>query len=362
MAERIYNFSAGPGVLPEEVLRQIQQDVWNIAGSGIGVLEHSHRGKVIDKVFEECEADFRRVGSIPEEYKILFLTGGASQQAYQVPMNFLGQGQTADYLLTGYWAEKAYKTAKSLGSVHAACSSKDSTYSFIPGADQTTYSSNPVYAHFTSNNTIFGTEFQTEPTPPPGVPLICDMSSDIFSRPLDVRKYAFIYAGAQKNLGPAGVTIVIAHADQIERGSKNLPDLLQYRTFVPELSRPNTPPVFAVYAVGLVLKWILKNGGLEGMAKRNKDKARPIYDVLDTSRFYKGHARSDSRSLMNITFTSPSPELDEKFCAEAKKAGFEGLKGHRSVGGMRASVYNAFPPQGAVELAKFMRDFEKRNG
>lgn len=362
MSERIYNFSAGPGTLPEEVLRQAQQDLWNIAGSGIGILEHSHRGKVVDRVFEECDADFRKVGNIPEDYKILFLTGGASQQAWQVPMNFLPQGQTADYLLTGFWAEKAFKTAQKLGTVHAASSSKDTNYSYIPSREQTKYSASPAYVHYTTNNTIFGTEFHDLPTPPSGVPLICDMSSDIFSRPLDVTKYGLIYAGAQKNLGPAGVTIVIAHADLIERGSKTLPELLQYRTFVPELSRPNTPPVFAIYIVGLVLKWISKNGGLEGMAKRNKEKARPIYDVLDTSTFYKGHARPDSRSLMNITFTTPKPELDEKFCSEAKKAGFDGLKGHRSVGGMRASVYNAFPPQGSVELAKFMREFEKHNG
>lgn len=369
-SDRIFNFSAGPGVLPEEVLRQVQQDVWNIAGSGIGILEHSHRGKVVDRVFEECEADCRKVAGVPETHKILFMTGGASAQNHLVPMNFLPRGKTADYIVTGAWAQKSYDVASKLasfpgggfGGAHLAGTSKDKNHSYIPGKDQLKFSASPAYVHYCSNNTIFGTQWHRTPEAPGGAPLICDMSSDMYSRPLDVARHAVIYAGAQKNVGPAGVTLVIIREDLMEQGNADLPELMQYRTYAPELSRPNTPPVFAVYVMGQVFKWILRQGGLAAVARQNEAKAKLIYDVLGASKFYEAHARADSRSLMNITFRLPSDELTEKFVKEAKAAGMDGLKGHRSVGGVRASVYNAFPKAGCEALAQFMKEFERKNG
>jgi phosphoserine aminotransferase len=365
-SDRVFNFSAGPGVLPDEVLRQVQQDVWNLSGSGVGVLEHSHRGKVIDRVFEECEADCRKVGNIPPSHRILFLTGGSSAQNHMIPMNFLPRDRTADYIVTGYWAQKTFDQASKSGGLwgaaHLAGTSKDKNHSYIPGREQLRFSDNPAYVYYCSNNTIFGTEWHRVPEAPAGVPLIADMCSDIFSRPVDFSRYGLVHASAQKNLGPAGVTLVVAREDLVERGSREIPDLLQYRTFVPELSRPNTPPVFGVHVMGLVFKWILRQGGLEAMAKRNAAKAKIVYDVLDQSKFYKGHARPDSRSLMNVVFRCPTEELDERFCAEAKKAGLDALKGHRSAGGMRASLYNAMPEAGCTALAQFMREFERKNG
>jgi phosphoserine aminotransferase len=367
--ERIFNFSAGPGCLPDDVLRQVQQDVWNIGGSGIGILEHSHRGRVVDKIFEECEATIRRVGNVPKNYQILFLTGGASAQNHMIPLNFLGAGKEADYLITGYWAQKTYDQAAKMaswpggqfGKANIAATSKDQNHSYIPGDDQIKYSKSPAYIHYCSNNTIFGTEWFREPKAPAGVPLICDASSHFYSRPIDFSKYTMVYAGSQKNMGPAGVTLCIIRDDLIEQGSKNIPDLLQYRTFVPELSRPNTPPVFAIYVMGLIAKWIEKSGGLAAMQKYNQEKAGLIYSAMDAG-FYKGHARKDSRSLMNITFRCTTPELDDLFVAEAKKQGMDGLKGHRATGGMRASTYNAFPRAGCAALAEFMRDFAKKHG
>lgn len=361
MSERIYNFSAGPGVLPEPVLRQIQKDVWNIAGSGIGVLEHSHRGKVIDKVWAEAEADCREVGRIPDTHKVLWLTGGASQQFWQIPMNYLGKGETADYINTGVWATKAVEDAKRLGSVHLAGSSEDRNFCYIPKPEAIRFSAAPRYVHYTSNNTIYGTEWRGEPQVPAGAPLIGDNSSNIFSKPIDFSKYALMYAGAQKNLGAAGVTLVVARKDFLETGRKDLPPLLQYRTFANEDNRPNTPPVFAVYVVGQVLKWIKSEGGLAAMAEKNQAKARVVYDYLDSSKLFRPFADKDSRSLMNITFRTPSEDMDTKFIKEAAAAGLDGLKAHRSTGGMRASVYNAFPIEGCRALAQFMEKFEKSN-
>lgn len=360
MSERVFNFSAGPAVLPEPVLRQAQQDIWNIAGSGVGVLEHSHRGKVIDKVFAEAEADCRALANIPDNYKVMFLTGGASTQFYMIPMNFLG-GKTADYVNTGVWSTKAIKEAKRFGEAHVAGSSEDRNFCYVPKASSLRWSSSPRYVHFTSNNTIFGTQWKTDPTPPAGAPLICDTSSDMFSRPIDVTKYALIYAGAQKNLGPAGVTLVIVREDFMEQGADDLPGMLQYRTHAKEDSRHNTPPVFAIYVVGQVFKWIKAEGGLKAMAEHNAAKAKPLYDFLDASTFFKPTADADSRSLMNVCFRAPSEELEAKFNKEAAAAGFDGLKGHRLVGGMRASVYNAFPPEGVRALVAFMEKFEKAN-
>ncbi len=360
--ERLFNFSAGPGCLPDEVLKQIQQDVWNIGGSGIGIMEHSHRGKVVDKIWEETEALMRELGSIPANYKVLWLTGGATSQNFMIPMNLLPKGSTADYIVTGYWAQKSYEECVKLGTAHLAATSEDRNHCYIPSQAQTKYSAAPAYVHYCTNNTIFGTEWRRIPEVPAGVPLVCDMSSDMYAGPVDISKFGLIYAGAQKNLGPAGATLVIVRDDLLERCPKEVPTMLQYRTHAKDGSRHNTPPVFAVYAVGLVLKWIKKNGGVAAMATRNQAKAKPIYDVLDSSKFFKGHAEKDSRSLMNLTFKLPTPELDDKFIKEAGTLGMDGLKGHRATGGIRASMYNAFPPEGGVALANFMKEFERKNG
>jgi phosphoserine aminotransferase len=375
MAERLFNFSAGPGCLPDEVLRQVQQDVWNVAGSGVGILEHSHRGKVVDKIFEECEADCRKIANIPAEYKILFLTGGASAQNHMIPMNFMRAGRTGDYIVTGAWSVKTWEQADKMqkwsdgkgggvyGQAHLACTTKDSNYSYAPGDAQVKYSAKPAYIHYCSNETIQGVEFKHELKTPAGVPLICDASSHIYSKPIDISRYAMVYAGAQKNLGPAGTTLCIIHNDFMESGGKDVPELLQYRAYAPELSRPNTPPVFAVYVMGLVFKWIIKNGGLVAMQKHNEEKARLIYDAIDNSGgYYKGHAGADSRSLMNLTWRLGSEALEDKFIKEAKAAGMDSLKGHRSVGGIRASIYNAFPKAGCEAMAQFMKEFAKKNG
>jgi len=359
---RILNFSAGPGVLPEEVLRQAQADLWNIGGSGIGILEHSHRGKVFDKVIAEAEADCRAIGSIPGNYKVMFLTGGATTQNWMVPANLLAADQTADYVVTGYWAEKSAEQAKLYGKVHEAFDGRPLKHAHIPAPAETSYSERPAYVHFTSNNTIYGTQFGSEPTPPPGSPLVCDMSSDIYSKAIDVSRYGMIYAGAQKNTGAAGTTLVIIREDLLERKPRELPVMAQYRVHAADGSRHNTPPAFAIYISGLTFKWILRHGGLAAMERHNVEKAGLIYGVLDASGFYKGHADRSSRSLMNITFRTPSVELDDRFLAEAGKAGMDGLKGHRATGGMRASVYNAFPRAGCEALAQFMREFERKNG
>ena len=365
--KRIFNLSAGPGCLPEEVLRQIQQDVWDIAGSGIGILEHSHRGKVVDKVWDEAERDCREVGGVPANYKLLFLTGGATSQNHMVPMNLFPKGgpwKTADYIITGHWAQKSYEEGKKLcgDGARIAATSEDRNHCYIPAQGDLKFSENAAYVHYCSNNTIFGTEWFTEPVAPAGVPLVCDASSDIYSKPIDVSKYGMIYAGAQKNLGPAGCTVVLIREDLLERAPKELPTMLQYRVHAKDGSRHNTPPVFSVYATGLVFKWIKSQGGLEVMAQRNAEKAKIIYDVLDGSKFYKGHADKEARSLMNITFRTPNEETDAKFLKEATAAGLDGLKGHRSTGGMRASTYNAFPRAGCEALAQFMREFERKNG
>ncbi|OYW24332.1 MAG: phosphoserine transaminase, partial [Planctomycetales bacterium 12-60-4] len=293
MTQRIWNFSAGPAVMPECVLEEARENLLSLGTTGIGIMEHSHRGKAFLKVYEETEALCREVGSIPANYKVLFLQGGASLQFAMVPMNFLSPAATADYLVTGAWAEKARDEAQRFGNVHAACTSQDENYSYIPAACQ--FSANPAYVHYTSNNTIFGTQYATEPTPPTEAPLICDASSDIFSRPLDITKYGLIYAGAQKNLGPSGVTLVIIREDLIERGSKELPAMLQYRTHAKNDSMYNTPPTFAIYVVGLVLKWIQAQGGLPAIAARNERKAGKLYAYLEQSRLFKPTAAPDSR-------------------------------------------------------------------
>ena len=360
MTQRIWNFSAGPAVLPETVLEEARENLLSLGKTGIGILEHSHRGKAFLAVYEETEALVREVGGVPAGYKVLFLHGGASTQFFQIPMNFLSPDQTADYLVTGAWSEKAEEEARRFGKTHIACSSQDKNFSYIPAS--CSYSAKPVYAHYTSNNTIFGTQWPGLPPVPAGVDLICDASSDIYSRPIDVSKHALIYAGAQKNLGPSGVTLLLIRDELIERGAKNLPTMLQYRTHAKNDSMYNTPPTFAIYLVGLVLKWIKKDGGLAAVGERNLRKAGKLYSYLDQSKLFKPTAAVGSRSQMNVTFVTGDAELDNKFCSAATKAGFDGLKGHRSVGGMRASIYNAFPEAGVDALIELLKNFEAENG
>ncbi len=361
MSDRIFNLGAGPGVLPEPVLKQAQQDLWNVAGSGMGVMELSHRGKVFDRIINEAEQGCRELAAIPDNYRVLFLQGGASLQFSMVPMNLLPKGGTADYLVTGVWSQKAVKEAKLYGTAHEAVSSGDRNFSYIPAAESIRYSAAPAYVHLTTNNTIYGTQWRTEPMPPAGVPLVADTSSDMFSRPIDVTKYGLIYAGAQKNLGPSGVVLVIIRDDLVDAGAKDLPTMLQYRTHAKDRSLYNTPPTFGIYMMGLVFKWIRSEGGLAGMAERNAEKARVLYEYLDRSDFFRGSAELESRSLMNVCFRAPTEELEAKFIGEAARRGFEGLKGHRSTGGMRASIYNAFPKSGCDALVKFMKEFEQAN-
>lgn len=355
MPQRIYNFSAGPAVLPVEVLEEAREALLSLGDTGIGILEHSHRGKAFVAVYEETEALCRELGGIPANYKVLFLQGGASSQFFMIPMNLLTPDTTADYLVTGAWSQSAVKEAQKFGKVNIAATSEDKNFSYIPAT--ATFTPGAAYAHFTSNNTIFGTQF-TAPPEYSGDCLIVDASSDIYSRPIDVSKYGLIYAGAQKNLGPAGVTLVIVRDDIVERGPSTLPTMLQYRTHAKNQSMYNTPPTFGIYLMGLVFKWIKKQGGLSAMETINREKALKLYRYLDSSRVFKSTAATDSRSMMNVTFVTGKPELDEKFIKVAQKSGLDGLKGHRSVGGMRASIYNAFPSEGVDALIEVMRAFE----
>jgi len=365
MTDRTFNFSAGPAVLPEEVLREAQEALWDLEGSGIGILEHSHRGGPFDRVIAEAEADCRSLAGIPEDYAVLFLQGGASTQFAMLPANFLPDSGTADYWLTGSWSKKALKEAQHYAGragVHVAASSEATGFDRIPRQDEAQASEAPVYVHFTSNNTIVGTQFQSEPEVPASAWLACDASSDLFSRPIDPTRYGLLYAGAQKNLGPAGVTLVILRRELLECQVRALPTMLRYATHAEKGSRFNTPPTFGIYVMGRVFKWIQAQGGLAAMARRNQEKAELLYQCLEDLDFYHCTAGEGSRSLMNVTFRTPSPELDERFVAEASQQGLAGLKGHRSVGGMRASIYNAFPRAGCEALAAFLRDFASHNG
>ncbi len=361
MTDRIWNFGAGPAVLPEPVLKKAQQDIWNVADSGLGIGEHSHRGKVFDRVINETEQACRDLAGIDDGYRVLFLQGGASLQFSMVPMNLLPADRTADFLVTGVWSEKAVAEAKRVGGVHEAVSGAATKYDRIPPVEEIAYSPNPAYVHLTTNNTIYGTQWATEPPVPAGVPLVADTSSDMFSRPLDIAKYGLIYAGAQKNLGPSGVVLVIIRNDLVETGSRDLPTMLQYRTFAKDNSMYNTPNTFGVYVMGEVFKWIQARGGLAAMAEQNAAKAKLLYDHLDQSALFTARAQPGSRSLMNACFYGPSDDLDKKFVAEATKRGFEGLKGHRSAGGLRASIYNAMPAEGVKALVAFMKEFERAN-
>ncbi len=359
---RAYNFNAGPSALPLPVLQKAQAEMVDFRGAGMSIMEMSHRGKEYEAVHNEAVSLLKELMAIPADYDVLFLQGGASLQFAMVPMNFLPAGRKAGYILTGTWAEKAYSEAKQLGEAFEVASTKNDNYRRIPAVGDLRYPPDAAYIHLTSNNTIFGTEWGSFPDTG-AVPLIADMSSDILARPVDVSKFALIYAGAQKNLGPAGVTVAILRRDLLERANTAIPTMLRYGTYAKNNSLYNTPPTFGIYLVGLVLGWIKEQGGIAAIYKRNQAKAALIYDVIDKSGgFYRGHAAPDSRSLMNITFRLASEELEKKFLDEAKKAGFVGLGGHRSVGGCRASAYNAVPEETCRALAQFMSDFQKNNG
>ncbi|MGB3211966.1 MAG: 3-phosphoserine/phosphohydroxythreonine transaminase [Desulforhopalus sp.] len=359
MADRVFNFSPGPATLPYEVLQTAGKDVVNFQETGIGLIEISHRSKEFLAVANEAEATLRELMQIPANYKVLFLQGGASSQFFMIPMNLLGQGKKATYLNTGTWAKKAIKEAQLFGDIDVAYSSEGTSFNRVPTQEEYTVAGDSEYLYYVSNNTIYGTEFPT--VPKTEKMLISDMSSDILSRSVDVSKFGVIFAGAQKNLGPAGVTIVIIRDDLLDRTPANTPTMLSYKTHADKESMFNTPPCFSIYVVGEVLKWLKKIGGVEAIEKINREKARLLYTVIDSGSYYRGHAEKESRSLMNIAFNLPSPELETKFIAEAAAIGLNGLKGHRSIGGCRASIYNAFPLEGVVKLVEFMKDFEANN-
>jgi phosphoserine aminotransferase len=358
---RIFNFSAGPAILPLEVLEQVQRDLLSLPGVGMSILEISHRSKPFEEILSGCEADLRALAKIPDGYHVLFLQGGASLQFSMVPMNLLPAGGSADYIVTGAWGQKAVKEAKRVGGVKIAATTESGNFTRVPRQSELTLDPGAAYLHYTTNNTIFGTEFHYVPDAGT-VPLVADTSSDMFSRPIDVAKFALIYAGAQKNLAPAGLTLAIVRDDMLQRTPSTLPTMLQYGVHAQNKSMYNTPPVFPIYVMRLVLAWLLKRGGLEAIEKKNIRKAEKLYAAIDRTAFYRGHAEKDSRSRMNVTFRLPSEELEKAFSKEAAAAGLDGLKGHRSVGGMRASIYNAFPEEGVDALVQFMQEFERKNG
>ena len=357
---RVYNFSAGPAVLPEEVLKEAAAEMLDYKGSGMSVMEMSHRSKVYDNIIKEAEADLRDLMNIPDNYKVLFLQGGASQQFAMIPMNLMKNG-VADYIVTGQWAKKAYQEATMYGKANKIASSEDQTFSYIPDCSDLPISEDADYVYICENNTIYGTKFKTLPNTK-GKILVSDVSSCFLSEPVDVTKYGVIYGGVQKNIGPAGVVIVIIREDLIsEEVFPGTPTMLRYKTHADADSLYNTPPCYGIYICGKVFKWIKAMGGLEAMKKHNEKKAAILYDFLDQSKLFKGTVRKEDRSLMNVPFVTGDADLDAKFVKEAKEAGFENLKGHRSVGGMRASIYNAMPMEGVEALVAFMKKFEEEN-
>lgn len=357
---RVYNFSAGPAVLPEEVLQEAADEMLDYKGSGMSVMEMSHRSKTYDNIIKEAEADLRELMNIPDNYKVLFLQGGASQQFAMIPMNLM-KNKVADYIVTGQWAKKAYQEAQIYGKANKIASSEDETFSYIPDCSDLPISEDADYVYICENNTIYGTKFKTLPNTK-GKTLVSDVSSCFLSEPVDVTKYGVIYGGVQKNIGPAGVVIVIIREDLItEEVLPGTPTMLKYKTHADNDSLYNTPPAYGIYICGKVFKWIKKMGGLEAMKERNEKKAKILYDFLDESKLFKGTVRKEDRSLMNVPFVTGDADLDAKFVKEAKEAGFENLKGHRSVGGMRASIYNAMPTEGVQALVDFMKKFEAEN-
>ncbi len=359
MTDRLFNFNAGPGTLPEVALAQAAKDIVNYQDKGLSIMEMSHRSKEFMAIADQTEALLRELMAIPDSYRVLFLQGGASSQFFMVPMNLLAGDAKATYLDTGTWATKAIKEARQFGTIDVAYSGKPENYRRIPQPDAYRIDDDSSYLYLVSNNTIFGTQFASFPNS--SQMLIADMSSDILSRPIDVGRFGLIFAGAQKNLGPAGVTIVIIREDLLDRAPDSVPTMLRYRTHAEKGSMFNTPPCFAIYVVGEVLKWLKAQGGVPAIAERNEEKARLLYQVIDSSDYYRGHAEVDSRSRMNVAFNLPTAELEAKFVAEATAQGMIGLKGHRSVGGCRASIYNAFPVDGVRRLGAFMEAFAGAN-
>lgn len=357
---RVYNFSAGPAVLPEEVLQEAADEMLDYRGTGMSVMEMSHRSKAYDTIIKEAEADLRELMNIPDNYKVLFLQGGASQQFAMIPLNLM-KNRVADYIVTGQWAKKAYQEASLYGKANKIASSEDKTFSYIPDCSDLPISEDADYVYICENNTIYGTKFKTLPNTK-GKPLVADVSSCFLSEPVDVTKYGVIYGGVQKNIGPAGVVIVIIREDLItEDVLPGTPTMLRYKIHADADSLYNTPPAYGIYICGKVFKWLKKMGGLEAMKERNEKKAKILYDYLDESKLFKGTVRKEDRSLMNVPFITGNEELDAKFVKEAKEAGFENLKGHRTVGGMRASIYNAMPIEGVEKLVEFMKKFEAEN-
>ncbi len=357
---RVYNFSAGPAVLPEEVLQELADEMLDYNGTGMSVMEMSHRSKAYQEIIDTAEQDIRDLMNIPDNYKVLFLQGGASQQFAMIPMNLMKNG-VADYIVTGQWAKKAYQEACKYGKANKIASSEDKTFSYIPDCSDLPISEDADYVYICENNTIYGTKYKTLPNTK-GKILVSDVSSCFLSEPVDVSKYGIIYGGVQKNIGPAGVVIVIIREDLItEDVLPGTPTMLQYKTHADNGSMYNTPPAYGIYVCGKVFKWLKKMGGLEAMKKHNEEKAKILYDFLDESKLFKGTVVKEDRSLMNVPFVTGNEELDAKFVKEAKAAGFENLKGHRTVGGMRASIYNAMPKEGVKKLVEFMKKFEAEN-
>ena len=357
---RVYNFSAGPAVLPEEVLKEAQAEMLDYRGTGMSVMEMSHRSKAFDEIIDQAEADLRTLMQIPDNYKVLFMQGGASMQFAMIPMNLMKHGK-ADYIVTGQWAKKAYQEAQKYGTVNKIASSEDKTFSYIPDCSDLPISEDADYVYICENNTIYGTKFKTLPNTK-GKILVSDVSSCFLSEPVDVSKYGIIYGGVQKNIGPAGLVISVIREDLItEDVLPGTPTMMQFKTYADNRSMYNTPNCYGIYICGKVFQWIMKMGGLEAMKERNEKKAAILYDFLDQSRLFKGTVVKEDRSLMNVPFVTGDKDLDAKFVAQAKAAGLENLKGHRTVGGMRASIYNAMPIEGVEKLVEFMKKFEEEN-
>jgi phosphoserine aminotransferase len=362
LMERVFNFSAGPSTLPLPVLEQAQAELLSVGGRGMSVMEISHRSELFESILESARQGIRELLGLPENYHVLLMQGGASMQFNMVPMNFLRTGESADYVITGFWGKKAAKEAARCGNINVIFNSEDSGFDSVPLQEELKFDTDAKYIHYASNETIDGVEFKYD-LDGGIVPVICDASSNILSRPLDVSKYAMIYGGAQKNIGPAGVTLVIIRDDMLAHIDGELPAMLDYRHYVENASMPNTPNTFGIYLTDLVCKWLKEKGGLSVLQAENQAKAKILYDAIDASDgYFRGHAARSARSLMNVTFRLPSEELEGKFCAEATAQGLDGLKGHRSVGGIRASIYNAFPKEGVEKLVEFMSEFSQRNG
>lgn len=362
MTERIYNFSAGPAIIPVPVLEKAKGEMLSLGGIGMSIMEVSHRSKHFEPILAAAEKGIRSLLQVPDNYRVLFLQGGASLQFSMVPLNFLGEGRSADYVVTGAWGKKAVKEAKRCGTVNTIFSTADSGFRSAPSQDELNFTAGAEYVHYTSNETIEGVEFKYD-LDGGGLPVVCDASSNILSKPIDVEKHALIYAGAQKNIGPSGVTLVIIRDDLIAKVPENQHSMLDYRAIAENDSMLNTPNTWGIYIISLVCEWLRDMGGVEGMAAKNENKAALIYDAIDSSDgYYRGHADKEARSLMNVTFRLPTEDLEKLFCSEATALGLDGLKGHRSVGGIRASIYNAFPKEGCERLVEFMKDFSDKHG